>query len=124
MLAKPIRIPDSTHPITVEPNVKRIVVKAAGHVLADSARALALQECGRPAVIYIPRVDVRLDALERSQTASYCPYKGEAHHYDIAAESTRITNACWSYDEPYWAVAEIERHIAFDPSRIDCIEEL
>ena len=124
MLAKPIRIPDSTHSITVEPNRKRIVVKAAGRVLADSARALALQESGRPAVLYIPRVDVRLDALERSQTASYCPYKGEAHHYNIAAESTRIANACWSYEEPYWAVAEIERHIAFDPDRIDCIEEI
>lgn len=124
MLAKPMRIPDSTHPITVAPNPKRIVVKAAGRVLADSARALELQESGRPAVIYIPRVDVRLDALERSQTASYCPYKGEAHHYNIAAESTHIPNACWSYEEPHWAVAEIEKHIAFDPDRIDCIEEL
>jgi uncharacterized protein (DUF427 family) len=99
------------------------VVKAAGKVLADTDRALALQESGRPAVLYIPRVDVRLDALERSQTASYCPYKGEAQHYDIAAESTRIANACWSYDEPYWAVAEIEKYIAFDPDRIDCIEQ-
>ena len=124
MLSKPIKVPDSAHPITVEPTLKRIVVKAAGRVLADSARALALQESGRPAVLYIPRADVRLDALERSSTASYCPYKGEAQHYDVAAESTRIVNACWSYEEPYWAVAEIERHIAFDPNRIDCIEEI
>jgi uncharacterized protein (DUF427 family) len=124
MLAKPIRVPDATHPITIERNPKRIVVKVAGRVLADSARALALQESGRPSVTYIPRVDVRLDALELSQTASYCPYKGDAHHYNIAAERARIANACWSYEEPHWAVAEIEGHIAFDPDRIDCIEEL
>jgi uncharacterized protein (DUF427 family) len=123
MLEKVIRVPDDAHPITIEHSLGRVVVKAAGKVLAESGRALALRESGRPAVLYIPRKDVRLDSLERSPIASYCPYKGDAQHYDIAAENTRIANACWSYNEPHWAVAEIEKHIAFDPDLIDCVEQ-
>ena len=123
MLEKVIRVPDATHSITIERSLVRVVVKAGGKVLAESGRALALKESGKPAVLYIPRKDVRLDSLERSPTASYCPYKGDAQHYDIAAQNTRIANACWSYDEPYWAVAEIEKHIAFDPDLIDCVEQ-
>ncbi len=36
----------------------------------------------------------------------------------------RSRNAVWTYENPHAAVAEIKGHLAFDPDRVDRIEEL
>jgi uncharacterized protein (DUF427 family) len=106
----------------IELHPQRVVVSAGGKVIADSNRALALHEAGGPSVLYIPRRDVAMHALQRSGTASYCPYKGEASHFSISEEGRRREDAAWAYDAPYWAVAEIENHVAFNPQLVDRIE--
>jgi uncharacterized protein (DUF427 family) len=73
-------------------------------------------------VHYIPRGDVDMTALERSDHASYCPYKGDAAYYSIPAGGARSDNAVWTYEAPYEAVAAIREHLAFYPSRVDAIE--
>ena len=35
----------------------------------------------------------------------------------------RSVNAVWTYETPYAAVAVIRDHLAFDPTRVDAIEE-
>jgi uncharacterized protein (DUF427 family) len=122
MLERTIKVPDDDHPIAIECKQDRIVVVAAGKTIADTRRAIALHEAGRAAVYYIPREDVHAETLERSPSASYCPYKGEACHFHISAGGERLADAAWTYHNPYWAVAEIENHIAFDPDRVDDIE--
>src|SRR5581483_10398057 len=81
MSAKPIRQPGADHPITVEPNPSRIVVSVGGRVVADTTEALALREAGYPPVQYIPRKDVAMALLERTDHATYCPYKGDCAYY-------------------------------------------
>jgi uncharacterized protein (DUF427 family) len=122
MIEKTIKVPDDNHPIAIERSSKRVVVMVAGKVVADTRRALTLREAGHPSVHYIPRHDVHMEALERSQTASYCPYKGEAAHFHISEDGKRLADAAWTYRTPYWAVAEIENYLAFDPDRVDRIE--
>jgi uncharacterized protein (DUF427 family) len=117
-----IKVPDEGHPITIERNPGRVVVFARGEVIADTERALTLREADHPSVLYIPRRDVSMGALRRSKTASYCPYKGEACHFSIGDEGRRPGDAAWAYDAPYWAVAEIENHVAFNPELVDRIE--
>lgn len=119
MASRPVRIPGPDHPITVTPSDAHIVVRAGGRVIADTRRALALQEASYPLVYYIPREDADMDALERTDHASYCPYKGEASYYSVRGGSA---NAVWSYEAPYDAVAEIRDHLAFYPDRVDGIE--
>ncbi|HEY0269890.1 MAG TPA: DUF427 domain-containing protein, partial [Sphingomonas sp.] len=70
--------PSAEHPITIEPNPHRVVVRIGDRVIADTANALTLREARYPAVQYIPRVDVDMAQLRASDHASYCPYKGEA----------------------------------------------
>ena len=53
-----IRQPGPDHPITIEPNPARVVVTVAGHVIADTTRALTLREAGYRPVQYIPLADV------------------------------------------------------------------
>ena len=120
---KTIKIPGPAHPITIERNLKRVVVSIDGTVLADSRDALILREAGYRAVQYIPRKDVDMTLLERSAHATYCPYKGDCAYFSIPSGGERAINAVWTYEAPYDAVAAIRNHLAFYPDRVDAIEE-
>jgi uncharacterized protein (DUF427 family) len=123
MTTKPVKIPGPDHPITIEPNPARIVVSVAGRVIADTRNALTLREATLPAVQYIPREDVDMAQLERTDHATYCPYKGDCAYYSIPVGGARSANAVWTYEAPYAAVARIKDRLAFYPSRVDAIEE-
>jgi uncharacterized protein (DUF427 family) len=117
--SKPIKIPGSDHPITIERNPHRVVVTVAGRVVADTRDALTLREASYPAVQYVPRKDVNMTLLERTDHETYCPYKGDCAYFSIPAGGARSTNAVWTYEAPYEAVASIKDHLAFYPDRVD-----
>ncbi|HWM81335.1 MAG TPA: DUF427 domain-containing protein [Pseudolabrys sp.] len=118
-----MKVPGPDHPITIAPNPARVVVTLAGRVIADTRKALSLREASYPPVNYIPRADVDMALLERTDHATYCPYKGECAYYSIPLGGSRSVNAVWSYEAPYAAVASIKDHLAFYPDRVDAIEE-
>lgn len=122
MTGKRVLQPGPDHPITVTPNPARIVVTVAGRVVADTTRALTLQESTYPAVQYIPIEDVDRSLLERTATSTHCPYKGDAAYYSIPAGGDRSTDAIWVYEDPHDAVKEIKDHVAFYPDRVDSID--
>jgi uncharacterized protein (DUF427 family) len=119
---KTVNIPNADHPITIERAAERVRVLAGGSVVADSRRALALRERDYPVVHYIPRSDVDMTLLARTERATYCPYKGDAAYYSIVSGGDRALNAVWTYEAPYEAVAAIKDHLAFYPERVDAIE--
>jgi uncharacterized protein (DUF427 family) len=82
-----------------------------------------LREANYPPVQYIPRVDVDMMQLKRSDHASYCPYKGDAAYFDLPALGEKGKNAVWTYEQPYPAVAEIAGCVAFYPSIVSITEE-
>jgi uncharacterized protein (DUF427 family) len=120
---RPIKIPGPDHPITIERNPARVIVRVAGRVIADTRAALSLREAAYAAVQYIPRRDVDMTLLGRTAHSSYCPYKGEASYFSIPLGGARSENAVWSYENPYPAVTPIKEYLAFYPSRVDAIEE-
>jgi len=121
MSAKPMKKPGPDHPIAIEPTGARVVVTVAGRVIADTRRALTLQEASYPGVQYIPRQDVDMTQLQRTDHATYCPYKGDCAYYSIPAGGQRSVNAVWTYEAPYDAVAQIKGHLAFYADRVDDI---
>ena len=121
--ARAIRIPGPDHPITIERNPKRVVVSAGGRIVADTAKALTLREAGYAPVQYIPREDVDMTLIERTDHATYCPYKGDCSYFSITIGGERSVNAAWSYEMPYEAVALIKDHLAFYPDRVDGIQK-
>jgi uncharacterized protein (DUF427 family) len=112
------------HPITITPAALRVRVRYAGHVVAESANAISLQEASYPRVLYIPREDVDMTVLMRSDHKTRCPYKGEASYYSIRVDGRMAQNAIWTYEVPLADVAEIAGHMAFYANRVDSIEEL
>src|ERR1700722_14571779 len=122
MTNKSIKIPGPDHPITIEANPSRVVVRVGGEIIADPNNALTLREASCPPVQYIPRRDVDMDALTRSEHTTYCPYKGDASYYSIAAGGERARDAVWTYETPFEAMAQIKDYVAFYPDRVDEIK--
>jgi uncharacterized protein (DUF427 family) len=123
MTDRPIKIPGPDHPITITPNPRRVVVTLGGRTIADTRDALTLREASYPPVQYIPRKDVDMSLLARTDHASYCPYKGEASYYSLPSGGERSANAVWTYEAAHPSVAAIQDHLAFYPDRVDGIEE-
>jgi uncharacterized protein (DUF427 family) len=123
MNTRPEKIPGPDHPISIARNERRVVVKVAGQVVADTHAALRLQEASYPAVLYIPRADVDMSKLQRTEHTTYCPYKGDCSYYSIPLGGGRSINAVWSYEKPYASVSNIGQYLAFYPGRVDSLEE-
>jgi len=49
---------------------------------------------------YFPPLSVKKEYLEKSEHTSGCPWKGEAHYYDIVVDKKRNDNAAWYYPMP------------------------
>ena len=121
--ARQIKRPGPDHPITTESTPRRVVVTVAGRVVADTRDALTLREAAYPPVFYIPRKDVDMTLLQRTDHATYCPYKGDCAYFSIPIGGARAVNAVWTYEAPYAAVAAIKDRLAFYPDRVDSIVE-
>ena len=119
---KEIRIPGPDHPITISPVEGKVRVTVAGRIVAESTRALRLEESVYPPVYYLPRNDADISLLVRTSHSTYCPYKGECTYYSVPSGGPKSENAVWTYEEPYQAVAGIKEHVAFYPLRVDAIE--
>ena len=120
MTSRPVLQPTAEHPITVRPTGKHVTVRVNGEVIADTRDALTLQESTYPAVQYIPLRDVVQIRLQRSDTATYCPFKGDASYYHVTtAAGDTVDDVIWTYEQPYPAVADIAGHVAFYPDKAD-----
>lgn len=115
--------PGPDHPIVVLANPRRVIVTAGGRIVADTTKALTLQEANYPAVQYIPMADVDQSQLEPTDSQTHCPYKGDASYFSLTGAADNGTDAVWVYQSPNDAVAEIKGHAAFYPDRVDSIEE-
>lgn len=108
------------------PESRRVRVVFAGVTIADSRRALRMEETGHAPVHYVPAADLRLDLLRPSEHNSRCPYKGEASYWTIEVAATdgpqRSENAVWAYPSPYDEIRGLADHYAFYGNRVDAIE--
>jgi uncharacterized protein (DUF427 family) len=119
---KEVKIPGPDHPITISRAEGRVLVTVAGRIVAESERALRLEEKGYEPVYYLPREDADISLLVRTTHYTYCPYKGDCTYYSIPIGGVKSEYAVWTYEKPYEAVAAIKDHLAFYPTRVDTIE--
>ena len=119
---KEIKIPGPDHPIAILPVEGRVRMTVAGRIIAESTRALLLEEKGYPPVCYLPREDADMSLLVRTTHYTYCPYNGDCTYYSIPIGRTKSEYAVWTYENPYEAVADIRDHLASYPARVDAIE--
>ena len=116
--------PSHPHAITIENNPNRILVKFNGTTIAETQKALVLKEGPLPPVNYIPREDVQMSYLQRTNHSTHCPFKGDASYFSVSVEGKTAENAVWTYETPIDAVAQIKDYVVFYPEKMDAIEEL
>lgn len=104
--------------ITITPIAAPVSVRAGGVALGTSHAALALQEGSSAPVVYVPRADINMALLERTQRTTTCPHKGVASYYTVRAGGAVLDNAVWSYEAPKADVAGIAGHLAFYTDRV------
>jgi uncharacterized protein (DUF427 family) len=120
MTHKQVLEPNAGHPITITPTKGRVQVRVNGEIVADTTAALELREATIPAVQYIPLNDVAQERLTRTETVTYCPFKGDASYYAVTTSAgDTVEDVIWTYEQPYPAVAEIAGHVAFYPDKAD-----
>ncbi|WP_265515912.1 DUF427 domain-containing protein [Nitratireductor luteus] len=99
--------------IVVEPFKGSVTVKVADVVIAATTKAKLLKEDGYPPVLYIPFEDIGFTNLERTDTKTHCPYKGDASYWRLSAPGEPGQDLMWAYEAPYDEMAEIKDHGAF-----------
>jgi uncharacterized protein (DUF427 family) len=111
------------HAVVEKPVPGRFRARIGADVLAESDRVLEVDEDGCPARYYFPRESVRMDALQRSETHTHCPFKGDASYFAIELHDGLLEDAAWSYERPYDEHRALAGRIAFDPDRIADLQQ-
>jgi uncharacterized protein (DUF427 family) len=62
---------------------------------------------------YFPPADVKNEYLSESNYRTTCPWKGEAHYYNIEVNGEKNENAAWYYPEPKEKARHIAGYVAF-----------
>ncbi len=110
---------DPYHRVDVLNSSRHVKVSIGGELIAETRRPRLLFETTLPTRYYIPRLDVRMDLLEPTQTSSRCPYKGVASYWSVTAAGTVHADVAWSYKSPIPECPKIENLIAFFNERVD-----
>jgi uncharacterized protein (DUF427 family) len=90
-----------------------------GRVVAETKRPRLLFETGLPTRYYIPKQDVRMDMLERSNSTTRCPYKGVASYWSLRLGNKHYQDLVWSYEAPIPECPKIENLLCFYNEKVD-----
>jgi uncharacterized protein (DUF427 family) len=79
-----------------------------GVVLAESGDTLVIE--GNH---YFPPHALRPEFFRVSATTTTCPWKGEAHYYNVQVDGKTIPDAAWYYPNPKPEAQHLEGRVAF-----------
>ena len=79
-----------------------------GVVIAESNETVVVE-----ANHYFPFESVRREYLEKSETTTHCPWKGDANYYSLVVDGKSNTDAAWYYDLPKEKASQIRGRVAF-----------
>jgi uncharacterized protein (DUF427 family) len=110
---------DPYHRVDVLNSSRHVRVEIDGVTVADSHRPRLLFETGLPTRYYLPKVDVRMDLLEPSDTVTRCPYKGITEHLSARIGGRVVDDVAWVYATPLPESTKIENLVCFYNERVD-----
>jgi uncharacterized protein (DUF427 family) len=116
--------PNPYHRVDCRPTKRRLRVSAAGTTLADTDDTVILFETALEPRLYVDPALVRTDLLQRSETTSYCNYKGVATYWSAEIGDTLLEDIAWSYQETLPESLPIKGFLSFDDARVEVVAEL
>ena len=97
---------------------RHVRLELDGEVVAESSRPVMLFETLLPARYYLPREDVQA-VLTRSETRTFCAYKGRASYWSATVGARTVPDIAWTYEEPLHDAAQVRGLIAFFNEHVD-----
>jgi uncharacterized protein (DUF427 family) len=119
MPSSPAFAANPSHRITLAPEPARIQVLFKGTVVADTVCAIRMQEGSYPDRFYVPRADCRMEYFIETAHQTKCPFKGTARYWTLKTKDGEAENAVWGYDDPFYQMAAIDRHVAFYSNKVE-----
>ena len=116
--------PNPYHRVDLHPTTRRLTASVAGTTLVDTDDTLILFETAQPPRLYVDPRHVRTDLLRRTDTATWCNYKGWASYWAAEVDGTVVEDVAWSYEDPLPESSRIAGFLSFDPDRVDLSAEL
>ncbi|HEY4867599.1 MAG TPA: DUF427 domain-containing protein [Candidatus Dormibacteraeota bacterium] len=110
---------DIYHRVDVLNSSRHVSVVVEGEVVAETDKPRLLFETGLPTRYYIPKLDVRMDLLEPTDSLTACPYKGEARYWSVRAGGKVVKDLVWSYPAPIPECPKIENLLSFYNEKAD-----
>src|SRR5262249_10296589 len=101
------------------PSSDRVVVSVGGEVVAESRRAVVLNETGLPTRYYLHRDDVRMELLRPTDSATTCPFKGAASYWTLEIDGREHNDIGWTYEQPIPDAEGITGLVCFYNERVD-----
>jgi uncharacterized protein (DUF427 family) len=98
---------------------RHVRVEVDGVTVAETSRPVLLFETGLPTRYYIPKLDVRMDLLESTDTVTHCPYKGDAGYWNLRLGDTTYKDFVWAYPRPIPEIPKIENLLCFYNEKVD-----
>ena len=116
--------PNPYHRVDCRPTNRRLRVAVAGTTLVDTADTMVVFETALAPLLYVGPSLVRTDLLRRSDTTSYCNYKGYATYWSAVVGDAVVEDVAWSYDDPLPETLPLKGFFSFDTTRADVSAEL
>jgi uncharacterized protein (DUF427 family) len=114
-----------THPrdpytrVDILPSSRHVRVEVDGVTVAETTKPTLLFETGLPVRYYLPKTHVRMDLLTPTETATHCPYKGQAEYWSLRTGDELVPDLAWSYPTPLPESQKIAGLICFYPDKVD-----
>jgi uncharacterized protein (DUF427 family) len=107
--------------VDVVESSRHVEIRIDGTAVADSRRPMMLFETGLPTRYYLPKMDVRLELLERSDAHTGCPYKGSADYFSVRTAKRLVEDIAWCYETPIPEIPKIAGRLCFFDERVDVV---
>lgn len=116
--------PNPYHRVDCHPTSRRLRVEVAGTILVDTDATVIVFETALAPKLYVGKTSVRMDLLHRSDTSTYCNYKGPATYWSAVIGDTVVADVAWSYEDPRPESTPIAGFLSFDHERAHVAAEL
>ncbi|MDY6995515.1 MAG: DUF427 domain-containing protein [Actinomycetota bacterium] len=116
--------PNPYHRVDCRPTGRGLRVDVLDTTLVDTVDTVIVFETSLAPRLYVRPDLVRTDLLERSETSTYCNYKGYATYWNARIGDAVLADVAWSYDDPLPECLPIAGMLSFDETRARVLAEL
>ena len=110
---------DYPRPPRLEATAKRLVVEAAGRVVADTVQGFRVLETSHPPTYYLPPQDCATELFRPSGRRTMCEFKGTAQYFDLLIGGEARPSAIWRYVDPTPGFVAIAGFFSFYAGAMD-----